>query len=348
LTRHDKIKTTEHCDERCTTAFEATKTAITSAPVLALLDITKPFVVYTDALEIAIGAVLLQQGEDQALRPVCDLSRKHPDVITRYAVSEQELFALVTALWEWRCYLEGTTSTVYTDHKSLTTLMTQKKFNSRQANWLEEISWFHHNIVYQRGETNLADPFLRRPHHEPAELVLAPMTLAQNGVEDMTLDLIKDAYTVDPYYMDPTHARVTRLHHENGLYYYASRICIPNDVHIRTLLSKEAHEPAYCGHQGIARTLANLSHISWWPKLPSDVKSFVGACHSCQVNKPANLALVGLLQPLPVLEQYWDSVSLDIMVRLPQTQRGEDAIAEFVDCLFNPSNASPRIYIGFT
>jgi hypothetical protein len=39
-------------------------------------------------------------------------------------------------------------------------LMTQKKLNSRQAKWLEEIWCYHHNIVYQRGETNLVDPFL--------------------------------------------------------------------------------------------------------------------------------------------------------------------------------------------
>jgi hypothetical protein len=139
LTQHDKIKTSEHWNESCTTAFEAIKMAMTSALVLALPDITKPFVIYTDASEIAIGVVLLQQGEDQALRPVCYLSRKHPGVVTRYAVWEQELFALVTALKEWRCYLEGTTSTVHTDHKSLTTLMMQKKLNSRQANWLEKI-----------------------------------------------------------------------------------------------------------------------------------------------------------------------------------------------------------------
>jgi hypothetical protein len=165
LTHHDKITTTERWNVACTTDFEAIKTAMTSALVQALPDITKPFVVYTDASEIAIGAVLLQQGEDQALRPVCYLSRKHPDVITRYADWEQELFALVTALEEWRCYMEGTTSTVYTDHKSLTTLMTQKKLNSRQANGLEEIWCYHHNIVYQRGETNLANPFSRRPEN---------------------------------------------------------------------------------------------------------------------------------------------------------------------------------------
>jgi hypothetical protein len=222
LTQHDKIKTTEHWDETCTTAFAAIKTAMTSAPVLALPDITKPFVVYTDASEIAIGAVLLQQGEDQALRPVCYLSRKHPDVVTRYAVWEQELFALVTALREWRCYLEGTTSTVYTDHKSLTTLMTQKKLNSRQANWLEEIWCYHHNIVYRRGEVNLADPFSRRPDHELETPILAPMLLAQNGVDDVTMELIKTAYRQDPFYVDLSHAKIKKLQFENGIYYKKS------------------------------------------------------------------------------------------------------------------------------
>jgi hypothetical protein len=322
LTQHDKIKTSEHWNESCTTAFEAIKTAMTSAPVLALPDITKPFVVYTDASEIAIGAVLLQQGEDQALRPVCYLSRKHPDVVTRYAVWEQELFALVTALKEWRCYLEGTTSTVYTDHKSLTTLMTQKKLNSRQANWLEEIWCYHHNIVYQRGETNLADPFSRRPDHEPADILLAPIILAQNGVNDMTLDLIKHAYAVDPYYMDPKHSRVTRLHHENGLYYYASRLCIPDDTHIRTLLLNEAH----LGHQDIARTLANLSRFAYWPLLSRDVKTFVNACRTCKSTSAANIIPQDIVPPQP-----WDSISMDFMTRLPRTTKGFDGIAVFVE-----------------
>jgi hypothetical protein len=108
--------------------------------------------------------------------------------------------------------------------------MTQKKLNSRQANWLEEIWCYHHNIVYQRGETNLADPFSRRPDHELEEPVLAPMILAHNEIDDETIELIKAAYTIDPYYRDPTHNRITRLRYRNGLYYYAFRICIPKDL----------------------------------------------------------------------------------------------------------------------
>jgi hypothetical protein len=132
------------------------------------------------------------------------------------------------------------------------------------------------------------------------------MILAQNGVDDMTLDLIKNAYAVDPYYMDPTHSRVTRLQHENGLYSYASRLCILDDTHICTLLFKEAHEPANSGHQGIARTLSNLSRFAWWPLLSRDVKTYGNACLTCKATRAVNVIPTDIAPSQP-----WDSILLD-------------------------------------
>jgi hypothetical protein len=67
--------------------------------------------------------------------------------------------------------------------------------------------------------------------------------------------------------------------------------------------------------------------------MAADVTSYVRACHSCQVHKPTTLAPAGLLQPLPIPEKCWDSVSVDFMTTLPKTARGHDAIAVFVDRL---------------
>jgi hypothetical protein len=83
-----------------------------------------------------MGAVLLQQttpDDPESTHPICFLSRKHPSAVTRYPTWEQEVYALVEALREWRCYLEGTKYTIYTDHKSLATLMNQRKLNGRQS-----------------------------------------------------------------------------------------------------------------------------------------------------------------------------------------------------------------------
>ena len=50
-----------------------------------------------------------------------------------------ELDAVVHALKTWRHYLIGNRCDVYTDHKSLKYIFTQKELNLRQRRWLELI-----------------------------------------------------------------------------------------------------------------------------------------------------------------------------------------------------------------
>ena len=132
----------------CEKAFCDLKEALTTAPVLLFPDITKPFVVYTAASTVAAGAVLLQD-QGNGLQPVAFYSKKFNATEGRYPVYEQELYALVCALQEWRCYLEGAQATIYTDHQSLQRLMTQPKLNGRQARWLELIWHYQHSIKFQ-------------------------------------------------------------------------------------------------------------------------------------------------------------------------------------------------------
>ena len=51
-------------------AFETLKKALTEAPCLAHPDLGRPFVLQTDASNIAVGAVLLQQQEDGSEKPI--------------------------------------------------------------------------------------------------------------------------------------------------------------------------------------------------------------------------------------------------------------------------------------
>ena len=53
-----KFNWSSKCDE----AFEQLKTLLTTAPVLAQPDITKPFDVYCDASSSGLGCVLMQEG----------------------------------------------------------------------------------------------------------------------------------------------------------------------------------------------------------------------------------------------------------------------------------------------
>jgi hypothetical protein len=100
--------------------------------------------------------------------------------------------------------LEGTQSTIYTDHKSLATLMNQQNLNGCQSRWIEEIWCYEQQIRWTLGEHNLADPFSCRPDHEPEVNLNALLNMATHALNDHH-EVIKQSYVADSFYQDPTH-----------------------------------------------------------------------------------------------------------------------------------------------
>ncbi|GJP35905.1 hypothetical protein CLOM_g20446, partial [Closterium sp. NIES-68] len=99
-------------------AFSTLKTFICSAHVLRITDAHRPFEVITNASDIAIGGVLLQDfGE--GLQPIAYETRKLHLPERKYPIHDMEMLAIVHAFKVWRCYLMGADVTVWTDHRSL-------------------------------------------------------------------------------------------------------------------------------------------------------------------------------------------------------------------------------------
>ncbi|XP_039038705.1 uncharacterized protein LOC120176331 [Hibiscus syriacus] len=115
---------------KCQSAFDEIKLAMINEPVLVLPDHTKPFEVFTDASDVAIGGVLMQEGH-----PVAYESRKLNETETRYTVHEKEMTAVVHCLRTWRHYLLGSKFVVFTDNVANSYFLTQKKLSPKQARW---------------------------------------------------------------------------------------------------------------------------------------------------------------------------------------------------------------------
>ena len=70
-----------------------------------------------------------------------------------------------------------------------------------------------------------------------------------------------------------------------------------------------------------------------WPRMHDEIRRYVATCISCQQNKPSSQLPIGLLQPLPIPERPWQTVTMDLITALPRTKLGHDAIVVFVDKL---------------
>ncbi|GJP34648.1 hypothetical protein CLOM_g19063 [Closterium sp. NIES-68] len=110
--------------EKQQASFDQLKTAFTLPPILRISDPVRPYEVITDASDIAIGAVLIQDFGG-ALQPVPYESRKLQGAEKNYTVHDRERLAIVHAFKTWWCYLTGADVTVRTDHKFLQNLRAQ-------------------------------------------------------------------------------------------------------------------------------------------------------------------------------------------------------------------------------
>ena len=141
------------------TAFEKTKTALTTLPVLAYFDKNKDHIIQTDASKTGLGAVLLQEGQ-----PVVYASRTLTDTECRYSNIERELLSVVFGLKRLDHYTFGKPITVETDHQLLTSIWKKTIVTSspRLQRLLLRLAQYDVNIEYLRGKENVIADALSR------------------------------------------------------------------------------------------------------------------------------------------------------------------------------------------
>ena len=143
-------------DSACQKAFDGLKTALTTAPCLALPDTSEGspiFDLVCDASGFGLGAVLIQEG-----RPIAFWSRKMVPAEQNYHVTEQEVLADMEALKAFCCYVDGIPFNLINDQKPDTLLDTQPTLSRRQKPWSESLPRLTFTWVYRAGGTNVADP----------------------------------------------------------------------------------------------------------------------------------------------------------------------------------------------
>ena len=116
--------------------------------------------VYCDASRVGMDCVLMKE------RHVIAYGSRQLKVHERnYPTRDLELGVVMFCLKSWQHYLLGERFVVYTDHKSLQYVFTQRDLNLRQRRWIEFLQAFDFSIAYAPGKGNVVSDALSRKNH---------------------------------------------------------------------------------------------------------------------------------------------------------------------------------------
>ena len=112
---------------------------------------------YYNASRDRLGCVLMQSG-----RVVSYGSRQLKNNEQNYPTHDLELAAIVFSLKIWRHYLYDEQFRVFSDHKSLRYIFTQRDLNMRQRKGMEYLEDYDFTLHYHPGKANVVVDALSR------------------------------------------------------------------------------------------------------------------------------------------------------------------------------------------
>nr|GFC02906.1 retrotransposon protein, putative, Ty3-gypsy subclass [Tanacetum cinerariifolium] len=177
-------------------------------------------------LKKGLGYVLMQHG-----KVIAYASRQLKPYEVNYPTHDMELAAVVFALKIWRHYLYGESCDVFTDHKSLKYIFTQRELNMRQRRWLELLKDYDTNIQYHPGKANVVADALSRKSGmivgiKVEEEIIHDLERLEAQNEDIEI------WTIVENLNEQTGFRLD----EDDVLWQGTRLCVPNDASLREAL----------------------------------------------------------------------------------------------------------------
>ena len=114
-----------------TNAFNLFKNELRSSNVIAVPDIGKPYILYTDACDYSIGGILVQVDSSGIEKIIQYVSKALDKTQYKWPVIEKEAFSVIDCLRKLTTYLVGAKCIVYTDHKPIISLFTREINNTK-------------------------------------------------------------------------------------------------------------------------------------------------------------------------------------------------------------------------
>jgi hypothetical protein len=120
---------------------------------------------------------------------------------------------------------------------------------------------------------------------------------------------------------------------EQGTVWLKEWICVPQDKALLEQIMREAHDLRYSIHHRSTKMYKDFKTRYWWKDMRRDIAHYVACCNICSRVKIKHQKPAGLLKLLEIPVWKWEDISMDFVVGLPWTPKGNDSIWVIVDHL---------------
>lgn len=252
-------------NERMQNEFDNLRKDIKDMKKIILPDYEKMFVLKTDASNVGLGAVLMQDVHGE-LVPVQWASKKLTETERRYGISEKEMLAVFWGIKKFDYDLRGRKFKLITDHKALENIREKPYFENNRINrWIEKIQEYDFSIEYQKPD-NLVGPDALSRLHENME---TKQKCKKHGEKLLQAKINKHVLK------------------ENGKEYWISdngkKREMP-EVEQRKQLVIAAHKES--NHRGVEAVYYKIKQNMYWVGMKKTIENVIHQCELCnQINR---------------------------------------------------------------
>lgn len=313
----------------CEKAWMELKQRLVTAPILAMPDFEREFVIQTDASDYGVGAVLTQNF-DEGEKVIAYISRSLTRQERNFSTTEKECLAVLFAIEKLRPYVEGTHFTVVTDHYSLLWLNSLQNPSGRLARWAVRLQQYHFTIVHRKGKEHVVPDALSRS--VPIIDSITTPTETQDRWYLRLVDGVKKSPNKYPSFRladGELYKQVRGPYPGLGDEDAEWKLVIPREM--RQDIIRRCHDEPTSGHLGVFKTTCRILEKAHWPGIKSDVARYIRKCQTCMRTKPLQSAPAGMMGGHSLVDKPWKVISADIVGPLPRTSQGNQFIFVVTD-----------------
>ena len=145
--------------EQCQKSFSHLRDLLMQYPILCYLDLTRGYILYTDASGIGWSGILMQEYADDKKRmkqhPICYVSGQFRSSQFNWAALTKEVYAIYMSIRRLSFYVTDADVLIRSDHLPLKKSLTKQTMNTKVNNWALELEQFRLKLDWISGSKNL-------------------------------------------------------------------------------------------------------------------------------------------------------------------------------------------------